>query len=77
MPRRSEEIDFNPARTPQIRLCNDWTERVPHLSGSFPSAVLKRLLDSRCLVRSRLPRALRLTSKGRAFFDRLGATVPF
>jgi DNA-binding transcriptional ArsR family regulator len=74
---RSEGIAYNPVRTPHVRLCNDWTERVPHLSGPFPTAVLKHLVDSRCLVRSRLPRALRLTSKGRAFFDRLGVKVPF
>jgi len=74
---RSEGMDFDPARRPHLRLCNDWTERVPHLSGPFPSAVLKHLIDRRCLVRSRLPRALRLTAKGRAFFDRLGVKVPF
>lgn len=73
----SEGIDFNPARTPHVRLCNDWTERVPHLSGPFAAAVLKHLVDSRGLARSRLPRALRLTSKGRAFFGRLGVKVPF
>ncbi len=73
----SEEIDFDPARGPHVRLCNDWTERVPHLSGPFPNAVLKRLLESKCLMRSRLPRALRLTGKGRAFFDRLGIQIPF
>jgi hypothetical protein len=73
---RTEEIDFDPRRTPHVRLCNDWTERVPHLSGSFPNAVLKHLLDSRCLVRMRLPRALRLTATGRAFFDRLGVKLP-
>jgi hypothetical protein len=74
---RGEGIAFNPARTPHVRLCNDWTERVPHLSGPFPSALLKHFVDNRCLVRSRLPRALRLTRKGRAFFDRLGIKVPF
>jgi DNA-binding transcriptional ArsR family regulator len=74
---RSEGIDFNPMRAPHIRLCNDWTERVPHLAGPFPKAVLKHLLDRSCLARSRLPRALRLTRKGRAFFDRLGVKVPF
>jgi DNA-binding transcriptional ArsR family regulator len=73
----SENIGFDPARTPHLRLCNDWTERVPHLAGPFPNAVLKHLLDSRCLVRTRQPRALRLTGKGRAFFDRLGVKVPF
>lgn len=74
---RAERIDFNPAREPHVRLCNDWTERVPHLSGPLPSAMLKHLLESRCLVRRRLPRALQLTRKGRAFFDRLGIEIPF
>jgi DNA-binding transcriptional ArsR family regulator len=74
---RSEGVAFNPARMPHVRLCNDWTERVPHLSGPFPNALLKHLVDNSCLVRSRLPRALRLTRKGRAFFDRLGVKVPF
>lgn len=73
----AEGIDFNPARTPHVRLCNDWTERVPHLSGPFPNSLLKHLVESRCLLRSRLPRALRLTSKGRAFFERLGVKIPF
>ena len=74
---RAEQIDFNPAGGRHVRLCNDWTERVPHFAGSFPSAILKRLLEERCVVRSPIPRALRLTRKGRAFFARLGAQVPF
>lgn len=74
---RAEGIGFNPARTPHLRLCNDWTERVPHFSGPFPTAVLKHLLEHRCVARGDLPRALRLTSKGRAFFDRLGVKLPF
>ncbi len=73
---RAEKIDFKPAHAPHVRLCNDWTERVPHLAGPLPSAVLKHLLESRCLVRRRLPRALRLTSKGRVFFDRIGPKIP-
>lgn len=74
---RSEAIDFDPRRSPQFRLCNDWTERVPHLSGPFASAVLKRLIDTKCLAPRQMPRALRLTEKGRAFFGRLGVDVPF
>ncbi|HLZ01886.1 MAG TPA: metalloregulator ArsR/SmtB family transcription factor [Bradyrhizobium sp.] len=73
----SEQIDFNPARSPHLRLCNDWTERVPHFSGAFPNAILTRLLDTRCVEPRQIPRALRLTRKGRAFFDRLGVAVPF
>jgi DNA-binding transcriptional ArsR family regulator len=74
---RSEQIDFRPAREPHLRLCNDWTERVPHLAGSFPNAILARLVETRCVAPLPIPRALRLTQKGRAFFVRLGAEVPF
>jgi DNA-binding transcriptional ArsR family regulator len=74
---RSEDIDFGAARAPHCRLCNDWTERVPHLSGPLPSAIFKHLIATRCLAPRQLPRALRMTPKGRAFFDRLGVTVPF
>ncbi|MFB9265124.1 ArsR/SmtB family transcription factor [Bradyrhizobium erythrophlei] len=74
---RAEEIGFEPAREPHLRLCNDWTERVPHLAGSFANAVLGRLIEARCVVPHRIPRALRITDRGRAFFDRLGVQVPF
>jgi DNA-binding transcriptional ArsR family regulator len=74
---RSEEIEFAPSRVPHFRLCNDWTERVPHFSGAFPNAILKRLTEARCVEPGKIPRALKLTRKGRAFFDRLGAEIPF
>jgi DNA-binding transcriptional ArsR family regulator len=74
---RSEQIDFTPSRVPHFRLCNDWTERVPHFSGAFPNAILKRLNDTRSVEPAKVPRALKLTRKGRAFFDRLGVDVPF
>jgi DNA-binding transcriptional ArsR family regulator len=74
---RSEGIDYSPSRSPDCRLCNDWTERVPHLSGSFPNAILARLSEARCVEPRRTPRALRLTPKGRAFFGRLGVKVQF
>jgi DNA-binding transcriptional ArsR family regulator len=74
---RAEQIDFDPVRQPHLRLCNDWTERVPHLAGPFGNAVLARLLESRCVATHRIPRALRITDRGRAFFDRLGVQVPF
>lgn len=74
---RAEEIDFAPSRTPHFRLCNDWTERVPHFSGPFANAILKRLTETRCVEPGKVPRALKLTRKGRAFFDRLGAEIPF
>jgi len=74
---QAERIDFRPRASPHVRLCNDWTERVPHLSGPFPNAILKRLSDTRCVAPRPVPRALRLTAKGRAFFGRLGVEVPF
>jgi DNA-binding transcriptional ArsR family regulator len=74
---RTEEIDFTYSRSPHFRLCNDWTERVPHFSGAFPNAILKRLTEARGVEPGKIPRALKLTRKGRAFFDRLGAEIPF
>jgi len=74
---RSEHIDFAPSRAPHFRLCNDWTERMPHLSGAFANAILKRLTDTRSVEPANVPRALKLTRKGRAFFDRLGVQLPF
>jgi hypothetical protein len=73
----AEHIGFDPRRAPHIRLCNDWTERVPHFSGAFPKAILTRLMETRCVEPRTIPRALRLTRKGRAFFDRLGVEIPF
>ena len=73
----AEEIDFRPNGSTDFRLCNDWTERVPHLSGPFPKAILQHLTDAQCVAPRSIPRALRLTGKGRAFFERLGVTVPF
>ncbi|SRR6266700_79126 len=73
---RAEEIDFRPTSGPHLRLCNHWTERVPHFAGPLPNAILDRLVESRCVVSTPIPRALRLTPKGRAFFARLGAQVP-
>jgi len=74
---KSEGIDFEPTRGPHCRLCNDWTERVPHLSGPLAKAIFGHLRETRCVVPRDVPRALRLTPRGRAFFDRLGARIPF
>lgn len=74
---RAEAIDFKPGRDPHMRLCNDWTERVPHPAGPFANAILKRLIGTHALVPHSVPRALRLTPKGRAFFERLGVSIPF
>ncbi|GGI19213.1 ArsR/SmtB family transcription factor [Bradyrhizobium guangdongense] len=74
---RAEAVDFKPGRDAPLRLCNDWTERVPHLAGPFANAILKRLIATHALAPHRVPRALRLTPRGRAFFERLGVSIPF
>lgn len=58
-----------------IRLCLDWTERLPHLGGPFPTAVFEHLMARRYLVRRDTHRALRLTEPGRAFFSKLGVDL--
>jgi hypothetical protein len=47
------------------------------VAGPFPNAILERLIETRCVASLRISRALRSTEKGRAFFARLGAEVPF
>lgn len=74
---RSEHIDFQPTCTPSVRLCIDWTERLPHLACAFPNALLRWLMDRHLLRPGRLPRALLLTPAGRTFFRRLGVQVNF
>jgi DNA-binding transcriptional ArsR family regulator len=54
-----------------LRLCLDWTERRFHFAGSLPSAILRHLLEIRCLERGD-QRSLIVTRRGKAWFDELG-----
>jgi DNA-binding transcriptional ArsR family regulator len=55
------------------RYCLDWTERRPHLSGPLGRAIFNRTHDLGWLARIPGTRALRITLKGRAEFEkRLG-----
>ena len=47
------------------RVCLDWTERSPHLSGALGAGLLARVLDLGWLVAGRVPRGLALTDAGR------------
>jgi DNA-binding transcriptional ArsR family regulator len=47
------------------RACLDWSERRPHIAGSFGAALLRRLLERRWLVRCVGSRELELTPEGR------------
>jgi DNA-binding transcriptional ArsR family regulator len=69
---QQEGIGFRASGSPSVRLCIDWTERVPHLAGSFPNAILQRMIECNYLQPGQIHRVLRLTYKGRAFLSRLG-----
>lgn len=64
-------IDGETGKSPEradVRLCMDWTERRPHLSGPIAGAILRYLVDNRLLHRLPASRAFRLTSEGRKWF---------
>lgn len=50
---------------PLARLCNDWSERKPHVAGPLGDALAARLLALKWVVRCREPRIVRLTEAGR------------
>jgi DNA-binding transcriptional ArsR family regulator len=45
--------------------CLDFTERRPHLSGALGAALLTRMIELNWIAKNRIPRSVRLTSKGR------------
>jgi DNA-binding transcriptional ArsR family regulator len=45
--------------------CLDFTERRHHLSGALGAALLERMVELDWIVKSRVPRAVRLTPKGK------------
>jgi DNA-binding transcriptional ArsR family regulator len=45
--------------------CLDFTERRHHLSGALGAVLLARMIEQGWLLRSRVPRAVRLTAKGK------------
>jgi DNA-binding transcriptional ArsR family regulator len=62
------------ASSPAVRLCMDWTERRPHLSGPVANAILRYLLENRFLksLPASTGRTLLLTTEGRHWFTRMG-----
>lgn len=64
-------------RRPVTRLCLDWSERRPHLSGALGAAVLDSLLAAGWLTRRPQGRAVAVTALGRArLLDTLGLDAP-
>ncbi len=45
--------------------CLDFTERRHHLSGALGAALLERMIELNWIVKSRVPRAVRLSAKGK------------
>jgi DNA-binding transcriptional ArsR family regulator len=45
--------------------CLDFTERRHHLAGALGAALLERMVEMGWIVKSRVPRAVRLTAKGK------------
>jgi DNA-binding transcriptional ArsR family regulator len=73
--RWAERIGFPPnacrVEAGNLRNCLDWTERRFHFAGRLPSAILRHLLETRCLERGD-QRSLIVTRLGKAWFGELG-----
>jgi DNA-binding transcriptional ArsR family regulator len=50
--------------------CVDFTERRHHLAGTLGAAILERMVELNWVARSRVPRALRVTERGRLELSR-------
>lgn len=59
-------------RRPIARQCLDLTERRPHVAGALGAALLERFVEGRWVAREADSRALRVTTRGRAAFAKLG-----
>jgi DNA-binding transcriptional ArsR family regulator len=58
-------------RRPLCRVCLDWSERRPHLSGALGAQILKRSLELSWVRRAPSGRALAVTPKGHAGYRAL------
>jgi DNA-binding transcriptional ArsR family regulator len=67
-----EDLGLTMTAWPAGKPCLDWTERRNHLGGALGVALTQHLFALRWLARRPGGRALRITSKGRAGFERFG-----
>jgi DNA-binding transcriptional ArsR family regulator len=63
-------------RRPLVRLCQDWTERRPHLAGWLGAALCRRLEEQDVIRRRSDSRALIVTPPGRVVLARLFDVQP-
>lgn len=54
-----------------VRICNDWTERRPHVAGKVGRALLEGLIAREAVLRTEIPRELRVTPEGELLFGRM------
>ncbi|RKP52015.1 ArsR/SmtB family transcription factor [Trinickia fusca] len=67
-------IDVKTQRTRRRRFactCLDWSERRAHLGGALGAALLQSWTALGCIEHAGKPRVLRVTPKGRQYFDEL------
>ena len=64
-------VAMRASRRPLCRPCLDWSERRTHLAGALGAAILDRMLVLALVQRQPSGRALRVTSKGERFLERL------
>lgn len=55
-----------------ILSCQDWSERLPHLSGALGAALLKEMIKNRWFLHGKSTRALTLTELGRQNLSKCG-----
>lgn len=58
-------------KRPLCRTCLDWSERRTHLAGSLGSMLLDRFFENKWMHRIEDSRAIRLTARGEAAFEKL------
>lgn len=68
-------VETQKSGRPLLRFCVDWTEQRHHLAGRLGAAFTDALLTQGWVERSRVPRALRLTARGKDNLTALGAAL--
>lgn len=66
-----DEVRARARRRPLLKLCIDWSERQPHLSGALGAAVLAALLEQQWVQQRGTGRALAVTRRGATALEAL------
>lgn len=66
-----DDVAAQVGRRPLLKLCIDWSERQPHLSGALGAAVLAALLEQQWVQQRGTGRALAVTPRGATALEAL------